>query len=218
MSTSGVMAQLRAATVPLQCPFCDAHGWVTLVTRSNLKDYTFRWRCTNCDHELVCYSTRQQRDSQPPRCDACGSRSSRFVGGVDPCSLSTTLPACGVPLTNSSRKLPVCVKRTNLFDEAPTTGFTFTKGRCIARTASSRKFFRSQRINARPAISISFSAAKGGTGAEFRRAFARSRSRKVMTLAATRPDGCSAVPHSTLANLVRASVGTVADDRMRNGN
>jgi hypothetical protein len=53
MSTSGVMAQLRAATVPLQCPFCDAHGWVTLVTRSNLKDHTFRWRCTKGDHELV---------------------------------------------------------------------------------------------------------------------------------------------------------------------
>ena len=48
-------------------------------------------------------------------------------------------------------------------------------------------------------------------GGEFRKAFARSRSREVVTLAATRPDG-SAVPHSTLVNLVRALVGTVADD------
>ena len=40
MSTSGVDGGITAGPrVPLQYPFCDAHDWVTFVTRSNLKRF-----------------------------------------------------------------------------------------------------------------------------------------------------------------------------------
>jgi DNA-directed RNA polymerase subunit M/transcription elongation factor TFIIS len=52
MSRSGLNGGITPGPrVPLQCPFCDAHDWVTLVTRATLEGPTFRWRCTSCNHE-----------------------------------------------------------------------------------------------------------------------------------------------------------------------
>jgi len=38
--------------VPLQCPKCKAHGWVTRVA-ATLLPTTFGWRCTNCQYEWL---------------------------------------------------------------------------------------------------------------------------------------------------------------------
>jgi DNA-directed RNA polymerase subunit M/transcription elongation factor TFIIS len=84
MSRPGVDGGISAGPrAPLQCPFCDAHGWVTLVTRANLNGHTFRWRCTNCDHEWsavqpVQLTTRHGESNPPlpipcPKCQHHGS-------------------------------------------------------------------------------------------------------------------------------------------------
>jgi len=36
--------------LPLRCPDCGAHGWVTLVTEM-FSGTPIHWRCTNCSHE-----------------------------------------------------------------------------------------------------------------------------------------------------------------------
>src|SRR5215813_9206319 len=40
----------RMGQLPLRCPDCGAHGWVTLVT-DIFSGTPFHWRCTNCHHE-----------------------------------------------------------------------------------------------------------------------------------------------------------------------
>jgi hypothetical protein len=40
----------RMGQLPLQCPDCGAHGWVTLVT-DIFSGTPIHWRCTNCSHE-----------------------------------------------------------------------------------------------------------------------------------------------------------------------
>jgi formate dehydrogenase maturation protein FdhE len=35
---------------PVQCPFCDAHGRVTLVTTPTANGAKFDWHCNNCEH------------------------------------------------------------------------------------------------------------------------------------------------------------------------
>jgi transposase-like protein len=37
-------------TLPLRCPDCRSHGWVTLVTEI-FSGSALHWRCTNCHHE-----------------------------------------------------------------------------------------------------------------------------------------------------------------------
>jgi DNA-directed RNA polymerase subunit M/transcription elongation factor TFIIS len=48
--------------VPLQCPRCHAHGWVThgwvtLSTTTMDAAETLDWRCTNCQHEWPAVQT-----------------------------------------------------------------------------------------------------------------------------------------------------------------
>jgi len=45
------MNRTPISNVLQQCPFCDAHGLVTLITRTTPTGATFDWRCTNCFHE-----------------------------------------------------------------------------------------------------------------------------------------------------------------------
>jgi hypothetical protein len=75
----GIGAGPRA---PLRCPFCDAHGWVTLITRANPNGHAFRWRCSNCNHEWSAVQpvqlTRDGESNPPlpipcPKCQHHGS-------------------------------------------------------------------------------------------------------------------------------------------------
>lgn len=46
--------------VPLQCPYCKAHGWVTRIT-TTLRARPFALRCTNCDHEWPLFNPSAAR-------------------------------------------------------------------------------------------------------------------------------------------------------------
>jgi len=48
--------------VPLQCPHCHAHGWVTLVASRNPAAVTLDWRCTNCGHDWPAVQTIADED------------------------------------------------------------------------------------------------------------------------------------------------------------
>src|SRR6476620_4294915 len=51
--------------VPLQCPHCYAHGWVTLVTGKGDAEWTLEWRCTNCHHGWPAIQSVPRLDDRP---------------------------------------------------------------------------------------------------------------------------------------------------------
>ena len=63
---TSLMNRTPISNVLQQCPFCDAHGLVTLVARTIPTGATFDWRCTNCFHQWSAVQSITPSTQQEP--------------------------------------------------------------------------------------------------------------------------------------------------------